>query len=101
MTALPREYQMSKKGNLASAMASFDKRPAEPPRPANPVPAEANESGSLPPSRIGKKALTAYFDPEVIKQLKLLAVAEEKTIQALVGEALNELFKKYGRPHIA
>lgn len=92
---------MSKKGNLAAAMASFDKRPPEPAETTKPVLTEANEGGTLPPSRRGKKALTAYFDPEVIKQLKLLAVAEEKTVQALVGEALNELFKKYGRPHIA
>ena len=54
-----------------------------------------------PPSRQGKKALTAYFEPEVLKQLKLLAAAEDKTIQSLLGEAINELFKKYGRPHIA
>jgi len=51
--------------------------------------------------RRGKKALTAYFEPEVLKQLKLLAAAEDKTIQSLLAEAINELFKKYGRPHIA
>jgi hypothetical protein len=36
-----------------------------------------------------------------MKQLKVMAAAEETTIQALLTEALNDLFKKYGKPHIA
>lgn len=90
-----------KKGNLTSALKGFDRRPSET---AQPVTVDLEEEGSstnLPPSRRGKKALTGYFDPEVIKQLKLLAAEEDKTMQSLMSEALNELFKKYGRPHIA
>lgn len=99
---------MSKKGNLAAALNQFDRRPSvEDSTPA--ASAEVKEKATAarpaksnqPPSRQGKKALTAYFEPEVLKQLKLLAAAEDKTIQALLAEAINELFKKYGRPHIA
>jgi hypothetical protein len=102
---------MSKKGNLAAALTGFDKRSSDSAQPvtAEPTPKRKIDqttegqggSASLPPSRRGKKALTGYFDPEVIKQLKMLAAAEEKTMQALMSEAINELFKKYGRPHIA
>ena len=102
---------MTKKGNLAAALTSFDRRPSDTTEPvkADPSPEiTANQemegqggSSSLPPSRRGKRALTGYFDPEVIKQLKLLSVTEDKTMQALMTEAINELFKKYGKPHIA
>lgn len=102
---------MTKKGNLAAALTNFDRRPSETVKPAivegSPEKDKlqlTQEDGSktiLPPSRQGKKALTGYFDPEVIKQLKVLAAAEDKTMQSLMAEAINELFKKYGRPHIA
>lgn len=102
---------MSKKGNLAAALTGFDRLSSDTEKPvtANAAPEKKNDlrtegqggNASLPPSRRGKRALTGYFDPEVIKQLKLLAAAEDKTMQALMSEAINELFKKYGRPHIA
>jgi len=99
---------MSKKGNLAAALNQFDRRPSVE-EAAQITPAATKEGmtpareakSSQPPSRRGKKALTAYFEPEVLKQLKLLAAAEDKTAQSLLAEAINELFKKYGRPHIA
>ncbi len=102
---------MTKKGNLAAALTGFDRRPSET---AQPVRADtapqtkkvlaaegAGGKTTLPPSRRGKKALTGYFDPEALKQLKVLAASEDKTMQSLMAEAINELFKKYGRPHIA
>ena len=53
------------------------------------------------PSRRGKKAIAAYYDPAVRKQLALLAVQEERTQADLLAEALNMLFEKYGRLPIA
>jgi hypothetical protein len=106
-----------KKGNLSAALSQFDKRsergseesathkPAPFQETTKPTPREAQREDAtrnpLPPSRRGKKALTGYFEPEVMKQLKVMAAAEETTIQALLTEALNDLFKKYGKPHIA
>ncbi len=108
---------MSKKGNLSAALSQFDKRPDAAPFPdpskatgrpeAAPVSrpdskhTEGQGKGKLPPSRQGKKALTGYFEPEVLKQLKVMAAAEDTTIQALMTEAINDLFKKRGKPHIA
>jgi hypothetical protein len=102
---------MTKKGNLSAALSRFDQRPAlvqeapppeaEPVPPPNTGPAERQGGTRQPPSRAGKKALTGYFGPEVLKQLKVMAAADDTTIQALMTEALNDLFKKHGKPHIA
>jgi hypothetical protein len=39
--------------------------------------------------------------PEAAKQFKLLAVQQERTTQALLVEAINDLFAKYGLSRIA
>ena len=53
------------------------------------------------PGRVGKTNVTGYFPREVKTQLRLLAAEHETTIQALLAEALNDLFAKYGKPEIA
>ncbi len=74
-----------------------------------PVPAEIqakvtdapNGVEGLPPSRRGKVAISGYFDPAVRKQLAILAVKEDKSQAALMADALNMLFERYGEPPIA
>ena len=51
-------------------------------------------------SRIGRSNVTGYYPMEVKKQLKILAAERNLTIQALLAEALNDLFAKHGRPEI-
>lgn len=53
------------------------------------------------PSRIGKKQVSAYFGPDTVKQLHLLGIERDATVQALIEEALNDLFRKYGKSAIA
>ncbi len=53
------------------------------------------------PSRKGKVAISAYFDPAVRKQLAILAIKEDKSQAALVADALNLLFERHGEPPIA
>ena len=96
----------SRKSNLSEALGSFDHRSSTTKQTAEPVPAPITSATGqpktpVPPSRQGKKALTGYFDPAVLKQIKMMAAAEETTIQALMTEAINDLFKKHGKPHIA
>ena len=58
-------------------------------------------AGAKPqPGRIGKASVTGYFRPEVRRQLRRLAADADTTIQALLGEALNDLFAKHGLPEI-
>ena len=56
---------------------------------------------SQPGSRSGKKAISGFFEKEVAKQLKVLAAQNDRTVQGLMGEALNLLFEKYGLDAIA
>jgi hypothetical protein len=54
-----------------------------------------------PGGRAGKKAISGFFEIEVSRQLKIIAATEDKTVQGLLGEALNLLFEKYGKGAIA
>ena len=54
-----------------------------------------------PASRIGKKGVTFYLEPDAVKQLRTLSIDEETTLQALMIEAANMLFKKRGKAEIA
>lgn len=53
------------------------------------------------PSRQGVKHIGGYFDPVVSKQLRTIAVDEDSSVQALLGEALDMLFQSRGKPMIA
>lgn len=53
------------------------------------------------PSRIGKRQISGYFTPDATKQLHLIAIERDTTIQALLEEALNDLCRKYGKSAIA
>lgn len=55
----------------------------------------------LPPSRRGKKRLEVWVSPEARKQLKLIAVEEDKSQDRVMADALNMLFAKHGVPPIA
>lgn len=55
----------------------------------------------VPPSRIGKKGVTFYLEPEAVKQLRTISLNEDTTLQALMIEAVNRLFKNRGKAEIA
>ena len=46
--------------------------------------------------RAGKKKVTAALDPVMHKQLKSLAVERDTTTEALLVEAIADLFAKHG-----
>jgi hypothetical protein len=57
-----------------------------------------------PPStgpRAGKKAAPFWMPAAAKKQLDYLTIEQDTTQQALLTEALNDLFTKYGKPPIA
>ena len=89
-----------KKPNLAeiARVAGSSRRT---PAPAPPIQAEmANPAASKAKSRAGTRQVAGHFPAEVAWQLRELAVAQRTTVQHLLGEALNDLFQKYGRPEI-
>ncbi|BAZ19069.1 hypothetical protein NIES4071_109540 (plasmid) [Calothrix sp. NIES-4071] len=95
---------MPKKPNLADALNDASKKPNRNQASKKIEPLEISDNDAnekIPPSRRGKKAITVHFDPAACKQLKQLSMDEETSIQALMAEALNDLFEKYGKNPIA
>ncbi len=53
------------------------------------------------PSRKSTKHVGGYFDPTVSRQLREIALAEDSSVQALLGEAIDMLFQSRRKPTIA
>lgn len=66
------------------------------PQPPNAEPPTPPVSGKAP-ARIGKKAVSGYFTPELSRAIHLLALEQDTSLQALLGEALDDLLRKYGK----
>jgi hypothetical protein len=47
-------------------------------------------------SRQGKRALTVYLAPELVRALRLFSVKSERSLEDLSREAFNELLRTYG-----
>lgn len=62
---------------------------------------EAKPSRHVRPSRKSTKHVGGYFDPAVSKQLRQIALEEDSSLQALLGEALDMLFQSRRKPTIA
>ena len=86
---------MAKRPDLAATVAQRAglRPPAAAPEPDAP---RTNRQSS----RVGKVSITVYFRPEVRRQLRQLAVGADRTLQSLVGEAINDLFAKNGLAEI-
>lgn len=65
--------------------------------PSGPQPAAEGTMPGRPTARQGKKAVSAYFSPEVSRGLNVLAAENETTLQALLGEAIDLLMRQYGK----
>ena len=83
----------------AAPKAARASQPAPEPQPTPKAP--ANVAGFYAATRAGKKKVTAPLDPPAHKQLKQLALDRDTTTEALLVEAIRDLFTKYGKPPIA
>ena len=52
------------------------------------------------PSRTGKTNLTAYLSQDYKRNMRLIQAKTGKSLQALIAEALNDLFTKHDVPTI-
>lgn len=48
-----------------------------------------------PPSRQGKKPVTAYVDKQIHRRLRSLGLELEKSNQEMIVEALNDYFERH------
>ena len=45
--------------------------------------------------------MTIYLDTAAHRQLRMLALEQNRSVQDLAVEVLNDLFQKHGKPRIA
>lgn len=82
------------------ALAGMGVFAPEPP-PAAPVPTEGKAAQGKGGSRAGKKPCPFWIYATAKRQLDRMVFEMETTSQALITEAINDLFKKYNQPPIA
>ena len=95
---------MKKKTSLTAALS--DAPPDDKDHQPNPVDEPLGRVVEKRPDRAGKTNVTGYFDKPVKWELQDLATERSRalgrkvTAQELLGEALNDLFKKYGKAEV-
>ena len=63
-------------------------------------PAEAQPAVVAKPARqdrAGKKMVGGHFSAEMSRAVNILSAEQDKTVQALMGEAIDDLLRKYGK----
>ena len=80
---------------FASIKAERPARSAEPAPAATPAP--PSSAPDRPAAREGKKAVSGYFSAELRRALHQLRVEQGMTLQAMMGEAFDDLLRKYGK----
>lgn len=96
---------MSKKKSLTAALSEAP-APSEIPPSEEAPPVRARAAAPRRPDRAGKTNVTGYFDKPVKWELQDLATERSRvlgrkiTVQELLAEAINDLFKKYGKPEL-
>jgi hypothetical protein len=68
---------------------------------AVPKPRPVEKASTTRPDRAGRAPLPFWATTAAKKQLRFLAAEHDTNQQALMTEALNLLFQKYGKPAIA
>jgi hypothetical protein len=56
---------------------------------------------AAPKGRAGLAMIAGHFAPAVQRELKILAIREQTTVQSLLVEALTHLFTQRGLPSVA
>jgi hypothetical protein len=98
---------MTKRPSLAQSLTQSVEQAARPHSPTS-APPSAEASANTPAvtnyraaTRAGKKKVTAPLNPESHKLLRQLALDNGTTVEALLLEAIRDLFVKHGKPPIA
>lgn len=68
------------------------------PKAADATPREA--ATGRPESRVGRKQIAGFFTPEMSFAMHMLARRQDRSLQALMAEAFNDVLRKYGESPI-
>jgi hypothetical protein len=99
---------MSRSTKLDALQKALEKKPVAAPIPlrqasiaAPPRDSASGANNYKAPSREGKTNLTAYLSPDYKASLRLIQSKENRSLQSLMAEALNDLFAKYDVPVVS
>lgn len=91
---------MSRKPSFANLRDRSAAAPAPAPaRAAAPVVAAETEAKG-PASRQGRKQIAGFFTPDMSLAMHMLARRQDRSLQALMAEAFNDVLRKYGESPI-
>ena len=82
---------MNRFANLADKQAKDD---------ATTEPASPAAHPQTPPSRVGRKAISGYFSPELSLGMHTCARRNGLSLQDLMAEAFDDILRKYGESPI-
>jgi len=60
----------------------------------------SDAASPIPPSRVGRKAIAAYFSPEMSLAMHVCARKNGLNLQSLMAEAFDDVLRKYGESPI-
>ncbi|MGT2516841.1 ribbon-helix-helix domain-containing protein (plasmid) [Sphingomonas panni] len=84
--------------HLRDRSAAATPAPA-PARVATAAPAAETEAKG-PASRHGRKQIAGFFTPDMSLAMHMLARRQDRSLQALMAEAFNDVLRKYGESPI-
>ena len=92
---------MSRKPSFANLR---DRPTPPPPAPTAAAPAAAPAASAVdakgPASRQGRKQIAGFFTPDMSLAMHMLARRQDRSLQALMAEAFNDVLRKYGESPI-
>ncbi len=89
---------MSRKPSFANLR---DRATPPPPAPAAAPAAPATTAAAKgPASRQGRKQIAGFFTPDMSLAMHMLARRQDRSLQALMAEAFNDVLRKYGESPI-
>lgn len=83
---------MSRKPSFANLRGAPPLAPAAPAAPAG----AGEGSPARPASRAGRKQIAGFFTPDMSLAMHMLARRQDRSLQALMAEAFNDVLRKYG-----
>jgi hypothetical protein len=78
------------------ALRQPDSRTKSTPAPSGPALAKPT-AATKAKAREGKKAVVGYFSADMSRQVRVMAIEEGVTMQALIGEAIDLLMRDRGK----
>lgn len=65
-----------------------------------PAPSKKPKKYDRASTRVGTRGVTVWLEPDGFRTLKMLSAERDKTVQDLMTEAVNLLFRKYDKARV-